>query len=98
MTEIAELSDLVIERNYGMSDLDDIDWEELEGSGIPSTHVVSTQIQALKEVQTGFQKSYKLSCTAERLERTISKIQQMIWKLRPLCRAQMLEVQKLLKY
>lgn len=98
MTEIVELADLDIASNYRMSDLDNIDWEELEASVIPSTHVVSTQKQALEVVETHIQTAYNLSCKAQKLERTISKIQQMAWKLRSLSRAQMLEVQKLLKY
>lgn len=67
MAEIAEWSDLDIERNYKMSDLDDIDLEELKASAIPWTSVVSTQIQEVEAVNMQIQKAYELSCEAKSL-------------------------------
>lgn len=51
MAEIAESPDLEFGSNYTLSGLDDIDWEELERSVMPSTYVVSIHTQAVEEAR-----------------------------------------------
>lgn len=97
MVPHAESPDLEIGSDYGISEIDDINWKMLEASVKPSTPVASTQEQVVKEAGKRMEQAYSLSYKAESVEQKISALQTVAWKLRSLSRTQMVEAQKLLK-
>lgn len=92
-----EGSELEIASDYGMSELDDIDWQTLEMSVRPSINVTSTQNEAVQEAGERMKQAYTLSSKVLLIQTQIGDLEKAAWKLRCLARLHIVEVQKLLK-
>lgn len=70
-----ELPHLEIASDYGMSELDDSNWEELEMSVKRSTHAASIQEAAVMEAVERIEHAYSLFCKVQAIQQEITVLQ-----------------------